>query len=158
MNEQISKPKLLFQRLELNLNLVMFGLKAYVSGSSSGESSDDEDVKKNEAKTAEETLHLKPSTSSTFMSTALVSAPVVQPNEKMDERLHIEPGTKELAYNPKFDELYAPVAGPNNPFKSQQEAATKNTLSGYVEPAHINNFQFELERRTFHSYGFAHGM
>jgi len=134
----------------------MFGLKAYDSGSSSGESSDDEDVKKNEAKTAEETLHLKPSTSSTFMSTALVSAPVVQPNEKMDERLHIEPGTKELAYNPKFDELYAPVAGPNNPFKSQQEAATKNTLSGYVEPAHINNFQFELERRTFHSYGFAH--
>ena len=32
----------------------------------------------------------------------------------------------------------------------------QNTLAGYVEPAHVNNFQFELERKTFHSYGFAH--
>ena len=48
------------------------------------------------------------------------------------------------------------MAGPTNPFKTQQEAAVKNTLAGYVEPAHLNHFQFELERRTFHSYGFAH--
>ena len=85
-----------------------------------------------------------------------MSAPTVQPNETMDSRNHVDPGTKELAYNPKFDELFAPVVGPVNPHKSQQEAATKNTLAGYVEPAHVNNFQFELERKTFHSYGFAH--
>ncbi len=74
----------------------------------------------------------------------------------MDDRRHIDATTKELAYNPKFEELYAPVAGPVNPNKTQQEAAVKNTLAGYVEPAHVNDFQFELERRTFHSYGFAH--
>ena len=136
----------------------MNSLKAYDSGSSSGESSDEEEVAKNVPKTEEETLHLKkPSTSSSIVSpTALVSAPVVQPNEKMDDRRHLDPGTKELAYNPKYEELYAPVAGPTNPFKTQQEAAVKNTLAGYVEQAHINHFQFELERRTFHSYGFAH--
>ena len=77
----------------------MNSLKAYDSGSSSGESSDEDEVPKTktEAKTQaekneEETLHLKkpPSTSglmwSLMPSTALVSAPVVQPNEKMDDR------------------------------------------------------------------------
>ena len=67
----------------------MNSLKAYDSGSSSGESSDEDEVPKTETKTEEETLHLRkpPSTSlqwSLMPSTALVSAPVVQPNEKMD--------------------------------------------------------------------------
>ena len=70
----------------------MNSLKAYDSGSSSGESSDEDEVPKTktEAKTQaekneEETLHLrKPPSTSAMPSTALVSAPVVQPNEKMD--------------------------------------------------------------------------
>lgn len=33
--------------------------------------------------------------------------------------------------------------------------APKNTLSGYVEKAHISAFQFENQRRTFHTYGYA---
>ena len=53
----------------------------------------------------------------------------------------------------RYEELYAPVAGPENPFKTQQQAAHKNTLAGYVEDAHVNAFQFETQRRTFHSYG-----
>ena len=80
-----------------------------------------------------------------FFFQAVVSAPIVQPNETMDDRRHLDPMTKELAYNPKFDELFAPVAGPVNPNKTQQESAVKNTLAGYVEPAHVNHFQFELE-------------
>ena len=56
----------------------------------------------------------------------------------------------------RYDELFAPVVGPHNPFKTQQEAATKNTLAGFVEDAHVNEFQFELQRRTFHSYGYAY--
>lgn len=28
-------------------------------------------------------------------------------------------------------------------------------LSGYIEQAHLNEFQFETQRRTFHSYGYA---
>lgn len=43
--------------------------------------------------------------------------------------------------------------GPANPFKTRQQLAVKNSLTGFVEPAHFDNFQFENQRRTFHSYG-----
>lgn len=32
-------------------------------------------------------------------------------------------------------------------------AAPRNMLSGYAEPAHINDFMFEQQRRTFATYG-----
>ncbi len=67
----------------------------------------------------------------------------------------IDPSTKELAYNPKYEELFAPVQGPENPFLTEQMRAPRNTLSGYVEKAHISAFNFENQRRTFHTYGFA---
>lgn len=60
-----------------------------------------------------------------------------------------------MAYNPKFDELYAPVQGPENPYLTSQQRAQRNTLSGYVEKAHISAFNFENQRRTFHTYGYA---
>lgn len=60
-----------------------------------------------------------------------------------------------MTYNPKYEELFAPEVGPENPFKTQQQKAKKNMLSGYVEKAHLNEFQFENQRRTFHSFGFA---
>ncbi|XP_066279369.1 pre-mRNA-processing factor 17-like isoform X2 [Branchiostoma lanceolatum] len=63
--------------------------------------------------------------------------------------------TKEVAYNPTYDQLFAPQIGPVNPFKTQQDQAHKNTLSGFVEEAHVNDFTFEVQRRTFHSYGYA---
>ncbi|CAH1976621.1 unnamed protein product [Acanthoscelides obtectus] len=31
----------------------------------------------------------------------------------------------------------------------------RNILSGYIEPAHVSEFQFENQRRTFASYGYA---
>ena len=43
--------------------------------------------------------------------------------------------------------------GPANPFKTQQQIAHKNSLAGFVEPAHIDHFQFENQRRTFHTFG-----
>ena len=99
------------------------------------------------------TLHLKASTST---STALVvAAPAVAPNETMDRRRHIAHDAKEVSYNPKYEEMFAPMVGPENPHKTETQKADKNMLSGKVEPAHLNEFQFELQRRTFHSYGFA---
>lgn len=62
---------------------------------------------------------------------------------------------QEVRRNPKYEELFAPDVGPENPYKTQQQKANKNILSGYVEKAHLNEFQFENQRRTFHSYGFA---
>lgn len=67
----------------------------------------------------------------------------------------IDPRVEELNYNPKYEQLFAPVVGPENPFKSTQQQATRNMLSGYVEPAHLSEFQFENQRRTFNSFGYA---
>lgn len=58
-------------------------------------------------------------------------------------------------HNPKYEELFAPTYGPDNPFQTQQMKANRNILSGYVEKAHISDFQFENQRRTFTSYGYA---
>lgn len=67
----------------------------------------------------------------------------------------IDPISKELTYNPKYEELFAPVQGPENPFLTNQQRAQRNTLSGFVEKAHISAFNFENQRRTFHTYGYA---
>lgn len=53
----------------------------------------------------------------------------------------------------KYEELFTPVAGPENPFLTQQQKAPKNMMTGFVEKAHINDFMFETQRRTFHSFG-----
>ena len=142
----------------------MDALRKYGSDSSSNsEDSEEEEAPLEQVKEIPKdddcTLHLKPSVSNPGVSQstqiAIHAAPSVAVNEKMDLRRHIDPSAKEIKYNPRYDELFAPVAGPAHPFKTQQEAAVKNTLSGYVEPSHLNEFQFELQRRTFHSYGFA---
>uniref|UniRef100_G1KKL1 Cell division cycle 40 n=1 Tax=Anolis carolinensis TaxID=28377 RepID=G1KKL1_ANOCA len=61
----------------------------------------------------------------------------------------------EVQYNPSYDTMFAPEFGPVNPFRTQQMAAPRNMLSGYTEPAHINDFMFEQQRRTFATYGYA---
>ncbi|KAL2082216.1 hypothetical protein ACEWY4_022034 [Coilia grayii] len=51
--------------------------------------------------------------------------------------------------------MFAPEFGPVNPFRTQQMAAPRNMLSGYAEPAHVNDFMFEQQRRTFSTFGYA---
>ena len=85
----------------------------------------------------------------------MVSAPFVQPNETMDTRRHLDPASKEVKYNPKYDDLFAPVVGPVDPNKDEDDYAPKNSLTGFIEKAHVNDFQFDLQRKTFHSYGYA---
>ncbi|KFM59877.1 Pre-mRNA-processing factor 17, partial [Stegodyphus mimosarum] len=83
------------------------------------------------------------------------AAPLVEIKESFEAVKCIDPSSRVITYNPKYEELYAPIAGPVNPFKTQQQLAVKNSLAGYVEPAHINDFHFELQRRTFTSFGYA---
>lgn len=123
----------------------MLNLQAY------GSSSDDEPD--NDEKFA----HLKPISSeySVAKSIQIVACPIVVPQERAVMERAVKATEGELQYNPKYEELFAPVQGPDNPFKSEQQKATKNTTTGFVEPAHISAFQFENQRRTFHSYGYA---
>jgi len=39
----------------------------------------------------------------------VASAPFVLPNEGMDMRALVDPVLKEVDYNPKFEDMYAPV-------------------------------------------------
>jgi pre-mRNA-processing factor 17 len=42
-----------------------------------------------------------------------------------------------------------------NPLLSDHHKAPKNTLTGFVEGASFNDFQFDNQRKTFQSYGYA---
>ncbi|XP_029665941.1 pre-mRNA-processing factor 17-like [Formica exsecta] len=83
----------------------------------------------------------------------ICSAPDVVPTGTELCIKHVDPTATEIASNLKYEELFGPEVGPENPFKTQQQRAVKNMLSGYVEHAHISPFQFENQRRTFASYG-----
>ncbi|KAL1441519.1 hypothetical protein MTO96_008486 [Rhipicephalus appendiculatus] len=120
-------------------------------------SDDDDDATKNEE--PEENFTKLPHTTQSVVAIQkkyqLNAAPEVAIKESVCGVKPIDPTSKELLFNPKFDNLFAPVVGPENPFKSQQQKAVKNTLAGYVEPAHVNDFHFESQRLTFNSYGYA---
>ncbi|XP_071528942.1 pre-mRNA-processing factor 17 [Panulirus ornatus] len=100
--------------------------------------------------------HLKPIESGYTISQDLqvVVSPEVTSTKELDDRLHIDPRDKVLKYNPKYEDLYAPSLGPQKPQTKYHEVA-RNTLAGHVEPAHFNDFEFESQRRTFTSYGYA---
>lgn len=135
----------------------MLGLVNYGS-SSEGEHSENEEVPKGSEKKSQETPdHLKPVDPklSVAKSLAVCAAPEVVPMGAVAVQRTIDPTLKEIEYNPRYEELYAPVQGPENPDLTQQMKAPRNTLAGYVEKAHINAFEFENQRRTFHTYGYA---
>ncbi|XP_069705332.1 pre-mRNA-processing factor 17 [Periplaneta americana] len=123
-------------------------------------SSDDDQDSDTGSKTEDITSHLKPlgpgKTITTLQNKMQVClAPNVVPTGAVETLRHIDATTKEVMHNPKFEELFAPEVGPENPFQTRQQRAHKNMLSGFVEQAHISDFQFENQRRTFHSYGYA---
>lgn len=122
-------------------------------------SSDEEDHNKNNNSDSEvKVVVSKPPENDTFViknQIVVCAAPEVLPTGLDDGKIHIHPDIEELTYNPKYEELFAPVVGPENPFKTQQQQIEKNVLSGHIEPAHVSEFQFETQRRTFASFGYA---
>lgn len=125
-------------------------------------SSDDEedDGKNDEVGLQTEGEHLKPISESDSQFSikkqlTICATPTVFPTGLDENKIHIHPDRKEINYNPKYEELFAPVVGPDNPFKTQQQQTERNMLSGHVEPAHVSEFQFENQRRTFASFGYA---
>ncbi|PSN51199.1 hypothetical protein C0J52_06069 [Blattella germanica] len=122
-----------------------------------GSSDDDNSENEREPQLEEITSHLKPlgpgiTITSLQNKMQVCSAPNVVPTGAIDSLRHIDSTTQEVMHNPKFEELFAPELGPENPFQTRQQRAHKNMLSGYVEQAHISDFQFENQRRTFNSY------
>ncbi|ETN81303.1 WD domain, G-beta repeat protein [Necator americanus] len=86
---------------------------------------------------------------------SLAVAPEVNTKSILKQIAIVDPKTKELKTNPTYEQLFQPEAGPSNPFKSENQKAQKNTLTGFVEPAHINEFHFTRELRSFDTLGYA---
>ncbi|KAI7799777.1 pre-mRNA-processing factor 17 [Triplophysa rosa] len=104
----------------------------------------------------EAVAHLQPLKSGGITTlAALNSAPEVAVKEGVETGVHLDPALKEVDYNPSYETMFAPEFGPVNPFRTQQMAAPRNMLSGYAEPAHVNDFMFEQQRRTFSTFGYA---
>uniref|UniRef100_A0A8C4EVL1 Cell division cycle 40 homolog (S. cerevisiae) n=1 Tax=Dicentrarchus labrax TaxID=13489 RepID=A0A8C4EVL1_DICLA len=139
------------------MSAAIASLVSYGSDSDSeNESESNTSVEKVDPVSPDATAHLKPLQSGQTMSLALLnSAPEVAVKEAVETGTHLDPSLKEVTYNPTYETMFAPEFGPMNPFKSQQMAAPRNMLSGYAEPAHLNDFMFEQERRTFATYGYA---
>ncbi|EGD82810.1 pre-mRNA-processing factor 17 [Salpingoeca rosetta] len=89
------------------------------------------------------------------MPKTLNAAPHVPSRAADSSLIHIHPDKKEIAYNPKYDELYAPQVGPANVFKSPGQQMKKNTFTGYIEEGDMSAFQFDNQRLTFQSMGYA---
>lgn len=130
------------------------GMMNYDSDSHSSDSDEEKDSSKN-VKMEDYTKHLKPVSEKSSLQIALNSAPVVTSFKDMDDRMHLDPLTKELKYNPRADVLFAPVLGPDDPNISDYHKMPRNMLCGYAEPSHVSDFDFEVQRRTFTSYGYA---
>lgn len=123
-------------------------------------SSDDDETEGIKVSPEDVTSHLKPLGSGNSIITLqnkmqVCLAPAVVPMGAVDTLRPIDSTSKEVMHNPKYEELFAPVVGPENPFQTNQQRAPKNMLSGFVEQAHISDFQFENQRRTFNSFGYA---
>lgn len=130
----------------------MLSIQAY-----SGSSDEDETATKatEESELTPEPVSSELAAFSVKKDLQVCATPLVLPPAVDEDKIHIHPNTKELTFNPKYDELFAPVVGPANPFKMQQDGIERNMLSGHIEPAHVSEFQFENQRRTFNSFGYA---
>ncbi|KJH45743.1 WD domain, G-beta repeat protein [Dictyocaulus viviparus] len=89
------------------------------------------------------------------LSNNLSAAPDVLTKSILKQVAIVDPRTKEIKTNPTYEQLFQPEAGPSNPFKSENQKAQKNVITGFVEPAHINDFHFTRELRSFDTLGYA---
>ncbi|XP_050435610.1 pre-mRNA-processing factor 17 [Adelges cooleyi] len=121
-----------------------------------GDSSDEDESSKNKLHATTSTdADTKISIQDLSKKFAINAAPDVLPPAHDTSVQYLDVDTKEITRNMKYEELFTPIAGPENPFKTQQQKAAKNMMTGFVEKAHISDFMFETQRRTFHSYGYA---
>uniref|UniRef100_A0A0C9QWX3 Pre-mRNA-processing factor 17 n=1 Tax=Wollemia nobilis TaxID=56998 RepID=A0A0C9QWX3_9CONI len=68
----------------------------------------------------------------------------------------IDPVQHTVAFNPTYDQLWAPIYGPAHPYAKDGIAqGMRNHKLGFVEDAAIEPFMFDEQYNTFHRYGYA---
>ena len=97
-----------------------------------------------EKRKSEYTAHLKPlkrpiivgsdfsgtSTMKTGSGLTVCANPTVEIAAAISDLVPIAPDAKEVEHNPTCEELVTPIVGPENPLKTQQAKADKNTAAG----------------------------
>eukprot|EP00741_Cyanophora_paradoxa_P003039 tig00000663_g2951.t1 len=91
----------------------------------------------------------QPSTS-TALSLKVNTAPTILDNDLLRDKHAADPTRSLIHYNPKVDQLWAPVAGPQHPFRADSMSkGFKNTLTGYVEKYAMNETVFDEAERAY---------
>ncbi|KAK9199921.1 hypothetical protein WN944_015115 [Citrus x changshan-huyou] len=68
----------------------------------------------------------------------------------------IDPSQHVVAYNPTYEQLWAPIYGPAHPYAKDGIAqGMRNHKLGFVEDASIDSFVFDEQYNTFYKYGYA---
>ncbi|KAK3443135.1 pre-mRNA-processing factor 17 isoform X1 [Eucalyptus grandis] len=68
----------------------------------------------------------------------------------------IDPSQHAVAFNPTYDQLWAPICGPAHPYAKDGIAqGMRNHKLGFVEDAAIGSFLFDEQYNTFQRYGYA---
>ncbi|KAK4753596.1 hypothetical protein SAY87_001700 [Trapa incisa] len=68
----------------------------------------------------------------------------------------IDPTQRAIAFNPTYDQLWAPIYGPAHPYAKDGIAqGMRNHKLGFVEDAAIDSFIFDEQYNTFQRYGYA---
>ncbi|KAF5185009.1 Pre-mrna-processing factor [Thalictrum thalictroides] len=129
------------------------------------EKSDEEQQKQQQLQDDEE-----PSTSSPDSSPPRISFPSKTSAPKVDDTMFaltvadtnralnkpIDPVQHVVAFNPTYEQLWAPIYGPAHPYAKDGIAqGMRNHKLGFVENAAIEPFLFDEQYNTFHKYGYA---
>ncbi|CAD6942974.1 unnamed protein product, partial [Tilletia controversa] len=69
--------------------------------------------------------------------------------------LLMRPTDTEMHVNLRYEDMAAPIQGPENPFSNRKLGAVQNTLSGHVENSAMSEFDFKNQHRTFEQHGYA---
>ena len=64
------------------------------------------------------------------------------------------PTSSVVFYNPKYEALYTPVQGPDNPFRTKK-LPNQNLISGSYEVEGMDDFNFDEQRKSFAVLGYA---
>lgn len=68
----------------------------------------------------------------------------------------LDPTQHVVAFNPTYDQLWAPIQGPAHPYAKDGIAqGMRNHKLGFVENASIDTFVFDEQYNTFYKYGYA---
>ncbi|KAE8211909.1 hypothetical protein CF327_g4386 [Tilletia walkeri] len=111
----------------------------------------------------------KMSTADPSRSSELVRAPSIKPvgvssavpvgdfvvENEASTALLMRPTDTEMHVNLRYEDMAAPIQGPENPFSNRKLGAVQNTLSGHVENSAMTEFDFKNQHRTFEQHGYA---